>query len=489
MNIRLTLFEARRLLRNPILWGTAVLALVRAYVQSTAWLPDMTIVVIDAVTASALIGAAMMIVSGLAAGRDRRHGLPETLAALPVRAVERTRAVILAAPAAGALLAAVMISVQSAAVSLPGGAAGRFDPYQALGGVALGALAATAGAALGRWLPWLITPPIVIVLVALAMIGDSRGENFGWFLPVIPGHSVAWGARPTGWHLVYLVAAVVLFAALALLRHGLRPLRTLVALTALAVAVPAGAAATAAAPVLPWAGDRAAFTPQLPEQVCEKHEGLTFCVYPDYRPWIPGWVDALRPILAVVPERARDRVPPIRQLAGYDGLLWQGSGADPLATPVTWTVWSADPARHRAYLAGQVIASAVGLEKESCGADLGRARLAVALWLAGRAGPLLDAPDPGSRPPSSGKLPKGWLDLTMGFDNGGIHIPGQLHDTGYGQAEVEYARALLNRPETADRIRADWDVLVSPSTTLEQGAALLGVRPGRPASRKDELCR
>ncbi|GAA3507719.1 hypothetical protein FHR32_004282 [Streptosporangium album] len=97
MNPSLVCFEAWRLLRSPILWGAALAALVMESVQGAAWLPDLTMVTIDAVTASTLVGAAVMITANLAAGRDRRHALPETLAALPGRAALRTRAVALAA--------------------------------------------------------------------------------------------------------------------------------------------------------------------------------------------------------------------------------------------------------------------------------------------------------------------------------------------------------------------------------------------------------
>ncbi|MFF5205977.1 hypothetical protein [Streptosporangium sp. NPDC000396] len=478
MNRSLLFFEAGRLLRSPILWGAALAALAMGFAQSAAWLPDMTMVTIDTITASTLVGAAVMIVTNLAAGRDRRHGLPETLGALPGRAAPRTRAVVLAAPAVGALAAAAMISAHLLVVSLSDSVAGRFDPYEALGGVALAALAASAGAALGRWTPWLIVPPILIAAMAFGMLGNSRAEIGGWFLPVIPGHNPEWGARPTEQHLIYLVAGVVFLASVALLRHGLRPVRTVVALTALAVAVPAGAAATAAAPILPWTPH---FTPQLPEQVCENHEGLSYCVYPDYKPWIPNWARALRPILSAVPERARDRIPVIRQKP----VSAIHSSEDIMGEPGTWLVWSTDPAQHQAMLIGQVAAAVAGLGG-GCH-DVGRARTVVALWLAGRAEPLLDAPPPGAWSGSEGE--GGWLRVSMTYDGGEIRIPGQLGGPSYGAAEVGYARRLLERPDAADRVRANWDTLTAPETTVEQALPLLGLRPEFPATPKDDQCR
>ncbi|WP_030457205.1 hypothetical protein [Herbidospora cretacea] len=105
----LTLFELRRMARNPLIWAAVVVALAVEGVRAAPWWPDLTFVTLRAVTASTLVAGAVLVVANLAAGRDRRGGLPETLGALPGRAPARTRAVLLAAPLAGALAAAVVI--------------------------------------------------------------------------------------------------------------------------------------------------------------------------------------------------------------------------------------------------------------------------------------------------------------------------------------------------------------------------------------------
>ncbi|SEH02152.1 hypothetical protein SAMN05444920_12487 [Nonomuraea solani] len=153
MTRALVAFEAGRLLRSPILWGATALALVVALVQSMAWLPDLTMMTIDAVTASAIIAAATLMSASLAAGRDGRHGMPETLGALPAPAEARTRAVVLTAPPVGAALAALMISAYLLFPWRPGPLAGRFDVGEALTGVALAAPAAALGAVLARLPP------------------------------------------------------------------------------------------------------------------------------------------------------------------------------------------------------------------------------------------------------------------------------------------------------------------------------------------------
>ncbi|MEV4108673.1 hypothetical protein [Nonomuraea sp. NPDC049695] len=451
----LALFEARRLLRSPVLWGAAVLALAAAVAGSSSWLPDMTMVTIGSVTASTIVGAAVLISANLAAGRDRRHGLPETLGALPGRAVTRTRAVVLAAPAVGALVAVVMLAAHLGYVWATGPVAGRIDVYEALGGVALATLAAGIGAALARWTPWLVMPPLLICLLAFAVAVNPRGEYAGGFLPLVLNHSPEWGPRPSGQHLAYLVAVGVVLAAAALLRHGLRPVRTVVLPAALAVAVTTGMAATASA----RSGAK------LPAQVCRTYEGVSYCVYPDYAAWIPVWGKALHPLLSAVPERVRARIPAIRQR-----VFGHGAIAD-MDEPTTWTVWSTDPALHQALLVGQVAGVVTGLA--GCGA--GRAQTMVALWLVGRAGPLLDAPPPQAWRPSGAALPEGMREVPMGA-NGSLVMPGQLHGARYGAAEVGYARRLLERPDAAERVRAHWDTLTAPGTTIKQALPLLGLR-------------
>ncbi|GAA3254225.1 hypothetical protein [Nonomuraea helvata] len=450
----LALFEARRLLRSPVLWGAAVLALAAAVAGGSAWLPDMTMVTIGSVTASTIVGAAIMISANLAAGRDRRHGLPETLGALPGRAVTRTRAVVLAAPAVGALVAAVMIAAHLGYVWATGPVAGRIDVYEALGGVALAMLAAGVGAALARWTPWLVMPPLLICLLAFAVAVNPRGEYAGGFLPLVMNHSLEWGPRPSRQHLAYLVAVGVVLAAAALLRHGLRPVRAVALLAALAVAVPAGMAATASA----RSGTK------LPAQVCRTYEGVSYCVYPDYVAWIPVWGRALHPVLSAVPERVRARIPVVRQRVPTLRALSEVEG------PATWTVWSTDPAQHQALLLGEVAGTLTGLNTAGCHA--GRAQAMVALYLVGRAGPLLDAPPPEAW---EGRGDRYVVEVPMGA-NGSLAVPGQLHGSRYGAAEVGYARRLLERPDAAERVRAHWDALTAPGTTIEQALPLLGLR-------------
>ncbi|MEV4179719.1 hypothetical protein, partial [Nonomuraea sp. NPDC049709] len=231
-------FEAVRLARSPALWTAAAAFLALRIFYTWQWLPDMNSEPVVTMTTSLLIAATVLILAGLGAARDGRNGLAETLAAVPGEAAVRTWAVAVAAAAVGASVCALVMGVHLAVRLLASGTvAGRADPYELAGGVAVTALAAVFGVALGRWVPSLIAGPLaVVVLGVLSFLGVSLDPG-RWLLPAVMVHEPQWGTRPSGWHALYLLGLVVLFGALAMLRHGVRPRRCAAAVAGLAVAV------------------------------------------------------------------------------------------------------------------------------------------------------------------------------------------------------------------------------------------------------------
>ncbi|GII77305.1 hypothetical protein Sru01_22870 [Sphaerisporangium rufum] len=451
---QLVVFELRRFARSPVLWAAVALTVAWRLYDAWGWLPDMTVETIGAANASAIVAVAALVVANLATSRDRRQGAPATLAALPRRAVDRTRAVALAAPVAGAAAAAIAIAACLAARWASGPVAGRFDAYEALSGVAVAALAAAAGVALGRWLPALVVAPLAGLLWLFGLLANSRGEYGGWLLPVIPSYEPDWGPRSSGWHLVYLCALVVLVAAVALFRHGVRPLRVAAALAALAVAVPAVSAAGHAPDqqmrILNRVYDAVdARRAGLYGDRCRQIDGISYCALPRYVSWTAAWAEAVHPVVAALPPGARTGLPAVRQTnVTFSALVAP-------ALPVLLN-WSTDPGQgHRAWLAGGMAAAAVRLGPE-CDAR-GRAGTLVALWLLGQAGPV----------PPPGPL------MVEGLQ------PASAINRYYGAAEAGYARRLLARADTRQRIWASWDRLADPRTTLDQALPLLGLRPER----------
>ncbi|WP_214322698.1 hypothetical protein [Nonomuraea sediminis] len=441
----LFLFEALRLLRSPIPWGAAALCLGLRLFATWQWLPDMSVDPTSTSGAMLLPAVAMMLTANLATSRDTRGGMPETLAAMPGRAAERTKAATLAAVTVGAGIALPVMTGYLLARLAMGPVAGVFDPYEALAGVLAVPFAAALGAMLGRWTPWLVTVPVAAFLIGLlTYINSQLGGYGGWFLPVVLFNGPDWEQRPSGSHAVYLLACVALFATLALLRHGARPVRLVAALTAAAVAVPTAATATV--------------TRQETAQRCEKHDVLTYCAFRDYVTWIPAWASALEPVARALPPTRRDRLPIVRQIRDMGEYR---DNAESINTFMMWGRAGAEDAS-RSILASQLIRSVLALGIPMGGCDLrGQGRALVALWLLGQ---------------SAGSAPSEDRTIQVG-SSVYMQVQSPLGMIRYGTAELGYARRLLAMPDARQRIWTHWDTLVKPSTTVEQALPLLGLRP------------
>jgi hypothetical protein len=136
----------------------------------------------DAVNATGLstcLTAAVLIVASLAASRDGRHGMPESLAGLPGRAEHRTRAILLATPFVAGLAAAVAVGGHLMIRVLSGPAAGRFDVWEPLTAVAVAMLAATLGVAVGRWARWLVAGPMVVAALGYLIFQNHQNGPAG----------------------------------------------------------------------------------------------------------------------------------------------------------------------------------------------------------------------------------------------------------------------------------------------------------------------
>ncbi|RBQ19245.1 hypothetical protein DP939_15015 [Spongiactinospora rosea] len=475
-------FEALHLLRSPALWVAAVAVLgLRAY-QTWNWLPDMSVETVGTVSTALLISATVLILANLAGTRDRRRGLPETLSALPSRARQRTSAVTVATAAVGATVSGAVMGTHLLARSiLAEPAAGRFDGYEVIGGMAATALFAVVGVAIGRWVPSLVAGPLALaVLGCLCIFGITLWQG-GWLVPVVMFHSPERGPRPSEAHAVYLMAMVVVISVLAALRHGVRAVPVVAGTVGLAVAVGAGAWVIRDAPPSPWLTSPRTYPPppgyDYAAQVCRTGDAVTVCAFPDYQAWIPEWSKVVEPIATAVPPQARDAIPLIRQ----ETLSRPYSGDD---TRPTVNVWMTLPRRgaaeiQRAYLAGLTAATVTGLRNgrpgkrwtaegsSGCGAR-GQARTLVALWLAGRSGPL---------------LPAGGVRVWLG--EGSVVAASQLGAVRYGAAELSYARRLLARPDARQRIWAAWDRLTDPKTSLAEALPALGLRAEFPIARAE----
>ena len=469
----LYLFEARRMALSPIPWIGALLCLGLRLYATWDQLPDMNVDPISTSGTMLLLAVAMMLTANLATSRDTRGGMPETLSALYGRAPDRTSATTLAAMTVGTAFALSVMAVYLLTRLTMGPVAGVFDPFEALAGVLAVPFAAALGAALGRWTPWLVTVPVAAFLLAAFTYLNSNQSGYGdWFLPVVLFHGPDWPARPSALHLVYLLAAVALLAALALLRHGIRPFRLVTALTAVAVAVPAGAFATTRAPGAEI-NDRyeALRTPQeidIDARVKDRYLGpgarecrllgsVTYCAFKEYAAWIPVWAAAVGPVVEALPPAERYRVSRVQQTT--DTWMIAADFAEPYIT--TFMFWGG--AENRAQLAAQAIRRALGWRNQRQGGCDGRdqSRTVVGLWLLGQ---VVQPGESNSRAVRVGS---------------NIFVPehSPLGRIQYGAAELGYARRLLAIPDARERIWANWDALIKPSATVDQALPLLGLRP------------
>ncbi|MEV6037995.1 hypothetical protein AB0L65_43075 [Nonomuraea sp. NPDC052116] len=466
MTRRLFLFEARRLVRHPLVWGATVLVPALQTSLSGDQQPDLTMDPVNATGLATCLAAAVLVVASLAASRDGRHGMPESLAGLPGRAEHRTRALLLATPLVAGLAAAVAMGGYLAIRLLSGPAGGRLDVWEPLTAVAAAVLAATLGVAVGRWSPWLIAGPLVVAVLGFLIYMNPTNGQARWLLPVMQVHQPDWPDRPSAAHLVYVLAVAAFFGGIALLRHRVRPLPAAAAVAALAAAVPSGATAASTRPPTEFPTNVELTVGHVDSRVreryfgphayrCTERQGLTYCAFRGYEPWIPLWEQAVRPVVAALPAARRARAPQVRQMSPNWSFA-DDSGV--IRASMSWGHLD-----QRRMLAEDVAFWGAGLydsaarhfspSRRAALCDVrGQARTVVALWLIGQVSP----------PEARRQL---HVDRNLG----------RLSGLDWGQAEIGYAKLLLASPGAREKVQANWGTLVKSTTTIDQALPLLGL--------------
>lgn len=225
--IALGAIEARKMLRHPsfLLSVAFALLLFRGAIGASsetglslnlAWL-------VGGIAIGALIGA--VLTANVAALRPRRDRLGELYGSLPAPAEARTAGVFLGVVAGLGGVAVVTGALTMLALDRLEGfseAADRFMYGQyVLTIVVLGA----AGIALARWIPTVLGGPLFVI-----------GHVFTGLMWVIPWIATTDSGISVGWHLTYLVAILVTFAALAFARDRRTVVRFSVAAISFGVA-------------------------------------------------------------------------------------------------------------------------------------------------------------------------------------------------------------------------------------------------------------
>ena len=224
--------EARKMIRHPAFLLTMAFGLLLlrgaigvaagdgGLIVNLAWLTA-------GIAVGSLIGA--VLTANVAALRARRDHLLELFGSLPSPAEARTAGV----------LGGVLFGLGGLGVVIAGLAWFGLDRFEdttseadlflavqyPLSVLALGAL----GVAVARWIPSVLGGPLVVI-----------AHVFTGIIWVVPWIATTGSGVGRGWHLAYLGAVIVGFAALAFLRDRRTVLRALVVFTALALATIAG---------------------------------------------------------------------------------------------------------------------------------------------------------------------------------------------------------------------------------------------------------
>ncbi|MEU3454916.1 hypothetical protein ABZ671_15140 [Micromonospora sp. NPDC006766] len=436
-----------------------------------------------------LFGGAAMVVANLGVLRAYRHRTDRLYDVLVLPAPWRTGGFLLALLPYGAAVG-VLVGIVVGGAALQPGAAGLPDPAELLTTPVLAVLLGAFGVLLARLVRSAVAAPLAVLAMAVASLAaamvavltEARWRLLPVMFPDLPFAVPAeLSTRPSWRHLTYLAGIVAVLAVAALTRSGARGRRIVVALvTAAAVAVAGGVAQLVPDDAARQARIAATADPA-PMQTCQVRNGVTYCAFNDFTPWIAGWDEVVQGVLELVPATARTGPPlAVRQRVwayGYPVAGALSSSAADTARATRWaeadaaagtpeavttdTTWGS--ARDEAVLAGAVAyrllaGHAARDEWSICGA-----RGAILVWLAGqataRSGDGLRELDRFS----SGALP---FDL-VGF-NAGIGVPDR---------DAAPGLALLERPrdEVARTVAEHWSELVAPQTPVERVGELFGV--------------
>jgi hypothetical protein len=416
-------------------------------------------------------------------------------------------------------LGGVLVAADLAWLAGLPGSVGTPRPAEAATGPALILLGGCLGVALGRFWRSVAVAPLVLVGLAVGSltltelhVGGHDQRPWVWLgtllrpVTIDPPPAALLG-RPASWHLVYLLGAAVVLGALAVWRSQAQArLRRRAQAVTGAVLVAALAVTTAAAvvqtrPTSPALTARRLTAASNPAAalVCQRRGPAVYCVFPGFEPQIGLWEPTVRAVLAGVPPAAAARAAPVTvaQRIGWVRLFEddvflavdqrRADRGDRPVAPVG-TAWGRDGralAISQARLASNVAARVTGSSdqelkpsgqqpKPSSGSAVEppapgpgcNARAVVALWLAARASPHAVA---GLRQHvTEAPFPSFAFANDVDFD-----------EPWWGVREGRFALALLERPsdQVTQTFWRNWDLLMSPATTLERLGELLGVEP------------
>lgn len=218
--------EGRRLVQHPLILITLALGalqlvpyIVQTRESNVSWAFLML---------TFFLACAALLAENFAVLRSRRSGAEELYGAVPLSARARTAAHVVALAwvlgVTTLFLAALTVSVYAFTNKVVDVAESSSLVVLALGlgnGLSLMAGFGALGVMLACWLPRPVVAPLAIVALFFILGSTADASRFTMLAPLAGfTQAVADPAFTLAWHLVYLIGFAVVFASLALLRHG-----------------------------------------------------------------------------------------------------------------------------------------------------------------------------------------------------------------------------------------------------------------------------
>lgn len=488
--------EGRHLLRSPLVLAGFAFGFLPAF-GTGPWVPELRSASADSAFTCLLLAAATLVAANLAALRSRRHGTEELLSTTASPATVRTGSHLLAV-AGPTVLAVIMVIASYANDVLRRQAYGHPDLAELAVGPLLVAGAGALGVLLARWLPSGLVAPVACVAIGAfeLLMNSSPVLDSGWrwlAFWVQAGDFELLPPRPARWHLVYLVGLVGLAAVGALARHGLRRPVVVAGSVALAVTVVAAVAQIRPAPAETWEARNRVLADPATRQVCDERAGVRYCAFPRHSPLIERWADVVAGARAHVPAGAWPEEMAVTQRMTPGDLQYTPEelrrvlpDLPPRGAPLpddgdvhpgaNWTTDGATALSLGLGVASRVVGFPLAPPAPGTVCDAaGQGRAVVALWLAAQA--TADA---------GGFLRGASGDDVVVLDGRPYLVPVEAtvqQVVAWGMAEVQHARALLDRPDTevGGDLARHWERLTNPATTTSEAVSLLGL-PGTPAA-------
>ncbi|WP_328439935.1 ABC transporter permease [Streptomyces sp. NBC_00444] len=475
-------FEARKLmLSSPVLLAfTAYIAWI-VYTDREAFpaLQDA-----DRATQGAplLVALAVLMTANLAVLRSRRQDTERHFGVLVLLPWQRTAAHALSVVPA-ALLTALCVGGQFTWQALKPGAIGHGSPAELLVGPLTVLLLGTIGVLMARLVASVVAAPLAAVffLFFYVMIAAPTGSGQGtrWLAPVV-GESTTNTlpsdllGRPAAWHALYLAGLVLCAVLAAVLVSGGRKAIVAGALAAAVLLTLTGAVAQARdiPPELTAARERVSVTPAK-EQTCVRHDGSTYCAFPEWVPRTETWADVVDHVRSLAGAGAQERELLVRQRIdaryGLDG----DSALDPSATPDQVTVgtrWGGNRVPEFSAAVASVLVT--GAEKDAGGICDGR--MVTVMWLA-----------------------LGWADDPMqslrdvrvdDSVSGSAIVLSPTDPLSMTSGHTDVVRELLEQPRdtVTAKVKANWAELTAPDVKTSRVAQLLGVDAPKGADSCEE---